>query len=177
MATLQSAASGNPTEAKRLFSRYTNGNIGRLYGPVNADSRGIILTALTGRCVPKSRAPWNVFRRAMLELYGVSGDCKAEGDANLRTAAAPVDHWTVRYGEMIQAAVDQAMRLYDRNFYQRLYLSYREAAGEQWGELRVSPAADPVLASPDPIPRNVDRAGLCRWVRNLADHLPIVGAE
>ncbi len=93
MMTTTSLTTDNLAEAKRLYRLHTGrtGTIDRLYGPENAANRGEILAALSGRHVPKSRAAWGVFRRAMLELYGVSGGCRAEADRNLRCAAIDWD--------------------------------------------------------------------------------------
>ena len=75
-------------EAKRLFVDFTagTGDINRLYGPTNAPCRAQILSALSGECVPKSRAAWWVFRKAILTLYGVTGDCIVAEDRNLQAA-------------------------------------------------------------------------------------------
>lgn len=75
-------------DAKQRFVTYTNGtgDINVLYGPVNAPRRASILEDLTEQFVPRSRAGWRKFRKAILELYGVTGECMAEEDCNLRDA-------------------------------------------------------------------------------------------
>lgn len=79
--------------AKRLFLEYTaqqrvRGRIDSLYGPSNAKLRAGILTVLRGVPVPPSRANWGDFRRAMLDLFGATGECIAEEDAELERIAA-----------------------------------------------------------------------------------------
>jgi hypothetical protein len=75
-------------DAKHRFALYTagTGDINYLYGPVNAPCRATILTDLTGQPVPKSKAGWNHFCRAIMDLYGVTGDCIVARERNLRAA-------------------------------------------------------------------------------------------
>jgi len=73
------------TEAKRLFRVYTGdtGRIDALYGPAKAGCRAHILSALEGKRVPQSRAGWRVFRKAMFDLFGASGNCLAARESSL----------------------------------------------------------------------------------------------
>lgn len=79
----------NPTEAKRLFMVYTAnpGRVNSLYGPVKTSCRAHIMSALKGETVSKSKAGWNTFRDAMIELYGATGDCIAAEDNDLARKA------------------------------------------------------------------------------------------
>ena len=70
--------------ARNLFVAYTGGRIGTLYGPAQADRRAEILSAIAGQRIPKSRAGWNMFRRAVYELYGATGDCDVARERDLQ---------------------------------------------------------------------------------------------
>lgn len=79
----------NRAEARRLYQLHTGGtgNIDRLWGRQHAETRRAIISALAGRKVPLKQAGWHIFRNAILNLFGVAGDCIAEEDSRLREVA------------------------------------------------------------------------------------------
>ncbi len=73
----------DPNLAKDLFREYTDGNIDRLWGKANLSRRQEIISALQGRKATQAEAGWNKFRRAMLALYEIEGDCRASEHCHL----------------------------------------------------------------------------------------------
>ena len=70
--------------ARNLFQTYTGGRIDALYGPAQAAHRAEILSAIAGQRIPKSRAGWTVFRRAVYELFGATGECDVARERDLQ---------------------------------------------------------------------------------------------
>jgi hypothetical protein len=82
-------------EARRLYLAYTGDRcrIDSLYGPAKASCRAHILSALRGVKVTQSKAGWSMFREAIYELFGATGDCSAAREdslAELARACKPV---------------------------------------------------------------------------------------
>jgi GGDEF domain-containing protein len=68
----------------KLVPRFNE--IGMLYGDANAEVRAAILSAIKGQKVPKSRAGITELERAVMELFGITGNTGAERRDNLEEA-------------------------------------------------------------------------------------------